>query len=93
MLFFGSYTTTTTVYLPHQPGLSPSLSTPAPRPPPPDGRRCCTLEFHPTHDSIVVSGDKKGGLAVWNFDQVRQGRAGAHVRAYEGRRPSPSVCV
>ncbi|GIL51301.1 hypothetical protein Vafri_7323 [Volvox africanus] len=33
-------------------------------------RRCCTLEFHPTNDSIVVSGDKKGGLAVWNFDQV-----------------------
>ncbi|KAG2438921.1 hypothetical protein HYH02_010716 [Chlamydomonas schloesseri] len=33
-------------------------------------RRCCTLEFHPTHDSVVVSGDKKGGIAVWNFDQV-----------------------
>ncbi|GFR47465.1 hypothetical protein Agub_g9192, partial [Astrephomene gubernaculifera] len=33
-------------------------------------RRCCTLEFHPHHDSIVVSGDKKGALAVWNFDAV-----------------------
>ncbi|GIM03293.1 hypothetical protein Vretimale_8052, partial [Volvox reticuliferus] len=33
-------------------------------------RRCCALEFHPTNDSIVVSGDKKGALAVWNFDQV-----------------------
>ncbi|PNH06348.1 Protein DAMAGED DNA-BINDING 2 [Tetrabaena socialis] len=36
------------------------------------GRECCTLEFHPTHDSIVVSGDKKGGLAIWNFDQVHE---------------------
>ncbi|GLC35552.1 hypothetical protein PLESTM_000336600 [Pleodorina starrii] len=36
------------------------------------GSRCCTLEFHPTHDGIVVSGDKKGGLAVWNFDQVHE---------------------
>ncbi|EFJ49678.1 hypothetical protein VOLCADRAFT_117128, partial [Volvox carteri f. nagariensis] len=32
--------------------------------------RCCALEFHPHNDSIVVSGDKKGALAVWNFDQV-----------------------
>ena len=33
-------------------------------------RRCCTLEFHPGRDSIVVSGDKKGGIAVWDFDKV-----------------------
>lgn len=33
-------------------------------------RRCCTLEFHQTNDSIVISGDKKGGIAIWDFDRV-----------------------
>jgi DNA damage-binding protein 2 len=33
-------------------------------------RRCCCLEFPPESDSIVISGDKKGHIAVWNFDQV-----------------------
>ncbi|MEW5309312.1 MAG: hypothetical protein WDW38_001207 [Sanguina aurantia] len=33
-------------------------------------RRCCCLEFHPTHDGIVLSGDKKGHLGIWNFDKV-----------------------
>lgn len=33
-------------------------------------RRCCTLEFHQTNDSIVISGDKQGGIAIWDFDRV-----------------------
>ena len=43
-------------------------------------RRCCTLEFHPGRDSIVVSGDKKGGIAVWDFDKV----SGSHAEAAGG---------
>jgi WD40 repeat protein len=35
-------------------------------------RRCCCLEFPPDSDSVVISGDKKGHIAVWNFDQVGQ---------------------
>ncbi|KAK9908379.1 hypothetical protein WJX75_006998 [Coccomyxa subellipsoidea] len=32
-------------------------------------RRCTCLEFHPTKDNIVVSGDKKGQVAVWDFEK------------------------
>lgn len=46
----------------------PDLRTPAFGSP---GPRCCTLEFHPRRDNIVVSGDKKGAIAVWDFDKVR----------------------
>lgn len=35
-------------------------------------RRCQSLEFHPTKDAIVVSGDKSGELAVWNFMDVNE---------------------
>eukprot|EP00198_Chlamydomonas_reinhardtii_P004209 XP_001693545.1 UV-damaged DNA binding complex subunit 2 protein [Chlamydomonas reinhardtii] len=46
--------------------------------------RCCTLEFHPTHDSVVVSGDKKGGLAVHDrtvYDTVHSCLANAALGA------------
>jgi DNA damage-binding protein 2 len=33
-------------------------------------RRCCTLEFHPSRYNLVISGDKKGGVAIWDFDKV-----------------------
>ncbi|GMH33988.1 hypothetical protein BSKO_01822 [Bryopsis sp. KO-2023] len=35
-------------------------------------RRCQCLRFHPTKDDIVVSGDKSGELAVWNFMDVNE---------------------
>jgi hypothetical protein len=33
-------------------------------------RRVTSLAFHHTSDAHVISGDKKGGIAVWNFMQV-----------------------
>eukprot|EP00891_Asterochloris_glomerata_P004616 jgi/Astpho2/4616/Aster-00190 len=33
-------------------------------------RRVTTLEFHPTLDHIVLSGDKKGQVAVWDHAKV-----------------------
>ncbi|CAL8469557.1 g9098 [Coccomyxa elongata] len=35
-------------------------------------RRCTCLEFHPTKDNIVVSGDKKGQVAIWDFEKVHE---------------------
>ncbi|KAK9845886.1 hypothetical protein WJX81_005132 [Elliptochloris bilobata] len=35
-------------------------------------RRCTCLEFHPTKDNLVLSGDKKGQVAVWD-----------HIKVYE----------
>lgn len=33
-------------------------------------RRCTSLEFHPTRDNIVLSGDKKGQVAIWDHAKV-----------------------
>ncbi|KAK2376409.1 DNA damage-binding protein 2 [Trifolium repens] len=33
-------------------------------------RRVTTLEFHPTKNNILLSGDKKGQLGVWDFEKV-----------------------
>ena len=33
-------------------------------------RRCTCLEFHPTRDNIVLAGDKKGMIAIWDFEKV-----------------------
>lgn len=33
-------------------------------------RRCTCLEFHPTMDNLVLSGDKHGQIAVWDVDKV-----------------------
>lgn len=33
-------------------------------------RRVTCVEFHPSHNSLVLSGDKKGQVAVWNLDKV-----------------------
>jgi DNA damage-binding protein 2 len=33
-------------------------------------RRTTCLEFHPTKDNIVLSGDKHGQIAVWDVDKV-----------------------
>ncbi|KAL9238694.1 hypothetical protein vseg_013083 [Gypsophila vaccaria] len=35
-------------------------------------RRVTCLEFHPTNDNILLSGDKKGQLGVWDFDKVSE---------------------
>ncbi|GAX86303.1 hypothetical protein CEUSTIGMA_g13715.t1 [Chlamydomonas eustigma] len=35
-------------------------------------RRCCSLEFHPSRHNLVISGDKKGGVAIWDFDKVHE---------------------
>ena len=53
-------------------------------------RRCCTLEFHPGRDSIVVSGDKKGGIAVWDFDKVSGSQAEAAGGSTAADGPSPN---
>jgi hypothetical protein len=34
-------------------------------------RRCTCLEFHPTRDNIVLAGDKKGMIAIWDFEKVK----------------------
>ncbi|PON60433.1 Guanine nucleotide-binding protein, beta subunit [Trema orientale] len=33
-------------------------------------RRVTSLEFHPTNNNILLSGDKKGQVGVWDFDKV-----------------------
>ncbi|PIA32199.1 hypothetical protein AQUCO_04500057v1 [Aquilegia coerulea] len=33
-------------------------------------RRITCLEFHPTNNNILLSGDKKGQLGVWDYDKV-----------------------
>ena len=33
-------------------------------------RRTTCLEFHPTRDDIVVSGDKHGQIALWDYNKV-----------------------
>ncbi|KAK9810883.1 hypothetical protein WJX73_005316 [Symbiochloris irregularis] len=33
-------------------------------------RRCTCLEFHPTQDKLVLSGDKKGQVAIWDWSKV-----------------------
>lgn len=33
-------------------------------------RRVTYLEFHPTKDNILISGDKKGQIGIWDFEKV-----------------------
>ncbi|XP_061347198.1 protein DAMAGED DNA-BINDING 2 [Gastrolobium bilobum] len=35
-------------------------------------RRVTCLEFHPTKNNILLSGDKKGQLGVWDFEKVHE---------------------
>ncbi|XP_004490593.1 protein DAMAGED DNA-BINDING 2 [Cicer arietinum] len=35
-------------------------------------RRITSLEFHPTKNNILLSGDKKGQLGVWDFEKVHE---------------------
>ncbi|KAJ8749711.1 hypothetical protein K2173_012262 [Erythroxylum novogranatense] len=35
-------------------------------------RRVTCLEFHPTKNNILLSGDKKGQIGVWDFDKVHE---------------------
>ncbi|KAK9057566.1 hypothetical protein SSX86_022402 [Deinandra increscens subsp. villosa] len=35
-------------------------------------RRVTCLEFHPTNNNILLSGDKKGQLGVWDFGKVHE---------------------
>lgn len=44
-------------------------------------RRCQSLQFHPTKDDIIVSGDKSGELAIWNFKDVNERTVYKHHRA------------
>lgn len=44
-------------------------------------RRCQSIQFHPAKDDIVVSGDKSGELAVWNFADIDERTVHKHHRA------------
>ncbi|CAM6030736.1 unnamed protein product [Sphagnum balticum] len=33
-------------------------------------RRVTYLEFHPTKDNLLISGDKKGQIGIWDFEKV-----------------------
>ncbi|KAI5064101.1 hypothetical protein GOP47_0020771 [Adiantum capillus-veneris] len=33
-------------------------------------RRVTNLEFHPTKDNILISGDKKGQVGIWDYEKV-----------------------
>lgn len=44
-------------------------------------RRCQSILFHPAKDDIVVSGDKSGELAVWNFRNIDERTVHKHHRA------------
>ncbi|KAK4764576.1 hypothetical protein SAY86_025666 [Trapa natans] len=35
-------------------------------------RRVTCLEFHPTNNNILLSGDKKGQLGIWDFHKVHE---------------------
>ncbi|GAB2242388.1 hypothetical protein Droror1_Dr00019163 [Drosera rotundifolia] len=35
-------------------------------------RRVTCLEFHPTNNNILLSGDKKGQLGIWDFHEVSE---------------------
>lgn len=35
-------------------------------------RRVTCLEFHPTNNNILLSGDKKGQLGIWDFGKVHE---------------------
>ncbi|XP_016432567.1 protein DAMAGED DNA-BINDING 2 [Nicotiana tabacum] len=35
-------------------------------------RRVACLEFHPTNNNILLSGDKKGQLGIWDFGKVHE---------------------
>ncbi|CAL9134246.1 unnamed protein product [Musa acuminata var. zebrina] len=35
-------------------------------------RRVTCLEFHPTKSNILLSGDKKGQLGIWNYDKQHE---------------------
>ncbi|XP_042015040.1 protein DAMAGED DNA-BINDING 2-like isoform X2 [Salvia splendens] len=35
-------------------------------------RRVTCLEFHPTKNNILISGDKKGQLGVWDYEKVHE---------------------
>ncbi|KAL2898713.1 Protein DAMAGED DNA-BINDING 2 [Bienertia sinuspersici] len=44
-------------------------------------RRVTCLEFHPTNNNILLSGDKKGQLGVWDFDKVYEKRVYSNVHS------------
>ncbi|KAM7255868.1 hypothetical protein ACFE04_011609 [Oxalis oulophora] len=35
-------------------------------------RRITSLEFHPTNNNILLSGDKKGQVGIWDFSKVHE---------------------
>eukprot|EP00967_Tisochrysis_lutea_P028234 scaffold32838_cov16-Tisochrysis_lutea.AAC.1 len=35
-------------------------------------RRVTVLEFHPQRENVVLSADKKGGIAAWDFAKVNE---------------------
>lgn len=48
-------------------------------------RRCTCLEFHPSRDNIVLAGDKKGMIAVWDFEKVKRDRCMLQAGAFRCR--------
>ncbi|KAF3333661.1 protein DAMAGED DNA-BINDING 2 [Carex littledalei] len=35
-------------------------------------RRITCLEFHPTNDNVILSGDKKGALGIWDYVKLHE---------------------
>lgn len=50
------------------------VPSPCRRPPP--------QEFHPRNDSVVISGDKKGNVALWDYDKVHERTVHDRVHSY-----------
>lgn len=44
-------------------------------------RRVTCLEFHPTNNNILLSGDKKGQLGVWDYDKVYEKRVYTNIHS------------
>ncbi|CAM6103070.1 unnamed protein product [Calypogeia fissa] len=44
-------------------------------------RRVTHVEFHPTRDNIVISGDKKGQIGIWDFESVVDKTVYKHVHS------------
>ncbi|XP_057993373.1 DNA damage-binding protein 2 isoform X2 [Hevea brasiliensis] len=42
-------------------------------------RRVTCLEFHPTKNNILLSGDKKGQVGVWDFEKVHEKMVYANI--------------
>ncbi|KAK4606106.1 hypothetical protein RGQ29_000396 [Quercus rubra] len=44
-------------------------------------RRITCLEFHPTNNNLLLSGDKKGQVGVWDFGKVHEKMVYGHIHS------------